>query len=70
MAAYGARKKELEAAMKDLVGDQERVYCAGVRISRYDVAGRLDYKKIPELEGIDLDQYRSAPSQRWSFKDE
>lgn len=33
---------------------------AGVRVSRYWKAGSVDYKKVPALVGVDLDQYRGA----------
>jgi hypothetical protein len=31
-----------------------------VSVSRYWKAGNVEYKKVPELAGVDLDQYRSA----------
>lgn len=30
----------------------------GVAVTRYWKAGNVDYKKVPELRGVDLDQYR------------
>lgn len=34
---------------------------AGVSVSRYWKSGAVDYKKVPELAGIDVEHYRSAP---------
>ena len=31
---------------------------AGVTVTRYWKAGNVDYKKVPQLAGVDLDQYR------------
>ncbi len=31
---------------------------AGVKVSRFHKLGSVDYKKIPELKGVDLDRYR------------
>ncbi|MFO1392753.1 MAG: hypothetical protein U1F09_03170 [Steroidobacteraceae bacterium] len=33
---------------------------AGVQVTRYWKQGSVDYKKIPELKGLDLERYRSA----------
>jgi hypothetical protein len=30
----------------------------GVKVTRFWKAGAVDYKKIPELKGVDLEQYR------------
>lgn len=32
------------------------------------VRGSVDYKSIPMLHGLDLDQYRKEDSERWLFK--
>jgi hypothetical protein len=31
---------------------------AGVSVTRYWKAGNVDYKKVPQLQGVDLDAYR------------
>ena len=33
----------------------------GVSVTRYWKAGAIEYKKIPELKGLNLEQYRGAP---------
>jgi hypothetical protein len=31
---------------------------AGVKVTRFSKAGSVDYKRVPELKGVDLEQYR------------
>ena len=35
-----------------------RELCAGVSAAKYWKAGSLDYKRVVELKGVDLEQYR------------
>mgnify|MGYP003643139855 CR=1 FL=1 len=39
----------------------------GVKLSRSFPAGRVNYNSIPELENVDLDEYRSTPKLRWTL---
>lgn len=45
-----------------------RLVCAGIRLSQQSRAGNVDYKKIPELRGVDLDQYRGKGSVFWKIE--
>jgi putative phage-type endonuclease len=51
---------ELEACKQRLVGlaRHSSEQGGGVSVSRYWKAGAIDYKKVPELAGMDLDRYR------------
>lgn len=51
---------QLEQAKSALVGLSHAPSEAGhgVSVSRYWKAGSVDYKKIPQLQGLDLEQYR------------
>ena len=51
----------LEAAREALVSlAQHPKECgAGVSVTRYWKAGAVDYKKVPELAGVELDRYRA-----------
>lgn len=40
----------------------------GAKLSRVERKGSIDYKAVPQLEGVDLEQYRKASSQHWSLK--
>lgn len=59
-----AKWLEAKAAMdtaKDKIlalGGEESCYGAGVKFLRNLKAGNVEYAKIPELRGVDLDQYR------------
>lgn len=42
----------------------DKVDCGGHKITRYEVKGSVDYKKIPELDGVNIEDYRGKPSKR------
>lgn len=55
--------EELDAAKARLVAlaehSSERGF--GVTVSRYWKIGSVDYKRVPQLHGVDLEPYRGAP---------
>lgn len=55
-----AADEALEAARKALVGlsRHPRELGAGVSVVRLWKAGNVDYKRVPELRGVDLNRYR------------
>jgi putative phage-type endonuclease len=66
MAFVGA-KREVEAATARLEATREALVAlathpkevgAGVTVTRFWKAGSVDYKKVVELKGVDLEQYR------------
>lgn len=40
---------------------------AGITVKRYFAKGAVDYAKIPELKGVDVELYRKAISERWKI---
>lgn len=56
-----ARKKLLEICTENTKG-------AGVTVYQSERKGAVDYKKIPQLEGVDLEQYRKKSAQVWTIK--
>jgi len=77
----GARLREIDHAMKELKAEQERLKkevvsdangrsCrgGGITLTRSFPKGRVDYTIIPELEGIDLDQYRKPSKEQWTLR--
>lgn len=38
---------------------------AGIRVQKVVRRGSVDYKKVPQLEGVDLDKFRKAPVETW-----
>lgn len=39
--------------------------CKGYQIRKIISQGRVDYKKVPELKGVDLTPYRGEPTEYW-----
>lgn len=63
-------EKELEAkraSLLALAGGKSAKGC-GVQVIVSERKGNIDYKKIPELKGIDLEQYRGATIQTTTVK--
>ena len=58
---------EKELIRKDLIEDASGQSSKGfgISLSKTFSNGRVDYKKIPELKGVDLDKYRSNPKESW-----
>ena len=56
-----ARKKLLEICTENTKG-------AGVTVYQSERKGAVDYKKIPQLEGVDLEQYRKKSTTVWTIK--
>lgn len=56
-----ARKKLLEICTENTKG-------AGVTVYQSERKGAVDYKKIPQLEGVDLEQYRKKSTMVWTVK--
>lgn len=76
----GARMMEINAQIKSLeleknsikellVEDSNGNSCVGggIRLARSFPKGVVKYSSIPELNGVDLDLYRSAPKERWTL---
>lgn len=64
-----AKQKPLLENLKDLMGDNFTADYGGLMITRYKVAGKLDYKKIlkeeiPALKAEDIEKYRGKDSER------
>jgi hypothetical protein len=59
----------LETARAELLAlVTESTEGCGVKINRAERKGAVDYGKIPELKGVDLEQYRKKSSIVWSVK--
>lgn len=62
-------EKEEEEARKRLIAlaDADKTEGFGVRLSRIIAKGTVQYKKIPQLQGIDLEMFRASPTERWTI---
>jgi putative phage-type endonuclease len=57
--------EQLETARQSLIGlaQHPKEQGGGVCVTRYWKQGMVDYKKVPQLQGVDLNLYRSKPRQ-------
>lgn len=80
-AALGARLSEIEESLKlleaekksirqELISDANGRSCRGanVTLTRSFAKGRVNYNSIPELNNVDLDQYRGKTEERWTLR--
>lgn len=61
-----ARKKEIMAELIEIAGERNAILC-GRKLTQIERAGNVNYKKIPELQGVDLEKYRNKPSKFWKL---
>jgi len=59
-----ARKKEILAELVKISGERDALM-HGRKLTKVERKGNVNYKKIPELEGVDLERYRGKPSEFW-----
>ena len=62
-----ADKLQKQILASDLI-DHPRILIEGVKISKVQRKGAVDYKVIPNLEGVDLEKYRKKSSSYYVFK--
>jgi putative phage-type endonuclease len=63
--------KKREASLKESLiemAEGQSMTAGGVQMKVSSVKGRINYKLVPELDGIDLEKYRDLPSTRHYFK--
>ena len=56
---------EIKDRMIALAGDNKNVKISGIPVNKITRKGAVQYKKIPELDGVDLEQYRGKDSTYW-----
>lgn len=61
IAKLEAEQNEVKKELLEMV-DHPRMVCGGLSILEIERAGNIDYGKIPELQGVDLEQYRKKSS--------
>lgn len=68
-----AQAKELDVMKKDLLAEiiercgERQSEINGHKLTKVERKGNINYKKVPELVGVDLEQYRSASSSFWKL---
>lgn len=67
---FKAAKKAQEEARKALIesANDSSSQGHGVQVLKVHKKGRVQYSKIPELEAVDLEQYRSDDSDYWMVR--
>lgn len=61
-----ARKKEILAELVALAGEKD-AEVHGRKLTRVERKGAVDYGRVPELNGLDLEPYRKAGSEFWKL---
>lgn len=53
----------MKAARDEIIANvkEDKAECAGVRFTRSERIGSIDFGRIPELKGVDLEKYRKGP---------
>lgn len=66
-AKMGALEEEEATLRKDILSkvDHPRMIGSGVRIQKIERKGSVEYAKIPELVGVDLEKFRKNPVVSW-----
>lgn len=59
-----AKEKQFRQSLIEMA-DSKNVICGGVKLTKVTKRGAVDYSKIKELEGVDLEQYRKDPVTSW-----
>lgn len=68
------KKKELEKLIEQNrqilleIADGRSIKIDNLKIRKSICKGPVQYKKVPQLQDIDLDQYRSEPIEKYTFK--
>lgn len=69
--AAGKRVSELKHKLTEKAESYgtKKVKGCGVQVFKATRKGSVDYSKVPELKGVDLDKYRKKDSDYWTVKD-
>lgn len=65
--ALDIEKRDLLAEIIERCGGRQSEI-NGHKLTKIERKGSIDYKKVPELKGVDLEAYRKQSSEYWSLK--
>lgn len=66
---HAKRLKEVESQIKQFAEHEGTdLEGFGVKVSKVVKKGNVDYKSIPALKGLDLEEYHKPPSEYWMIK--
>jgi putative phage-type endonuclease len=63
-----SKLKLTKAALREAMGDRTRAKCGTMKLTQFERKGNVNYKKIPELQGVDLEPYRGKPTKVFTVK--
>lgn len=58
------KEEELRTKLISISGDRNAVG-GGIKMTKFPNKGRIDYDAIPQIKGLNLDQYRKPACQKW-----
>lgn len=61
-----SRKKEILSELVSIAKERNSVI-HGRKLTKIERKGNVQYAKVPELKGVDLEPYRGKPSEFWKF---
>ena len=66
--AFDGAKDDLDVIKQELIdlSEADKVQGSGISLIKTSRIGSVDYKKVPQLAGVDLDQYRGEPTDVWT----
>ncbi len=67
MKASTGRFEALKEVLKSRLGDQKKLICGEAVMEWQERKGAVDYAKVPQLQGVDLEPYRKAPTRAFLF---
>lgn len=68
-AAADARYEAIKEQLKAWLGDRSSADVAGVRIEWQEKKGLVDYAKVPQLQGVDLEPFRKKPTRSFIVRE-
>ena len=64
---YAAQEKKLKAHLQEM-SEHKNAIGGGYKFTCIERNGTVNYKLIPELKEVDLDQYRGPGSESWQLR--
>lgn len=64
LVTLGKEEKALRESLIQMAGVHNAIG-GGIRVTRSLRKGNIQYRKVPELQDLDLEQYRKEPSEVW-----
>ncbi len=63
IAEWSGRKDAAREVLIGMLGEATRARGGGVALTKYVRKGNVEYRRVPQLKGVDLDPYRGAATE-------